>query len=176
VFASASSPPEPSIKPYTPMLTYFSTPLPAVPESRPGSAYLHSLSPDSYSPSASGAGNTPLSFPMLSPMLCVNVNTGPRVPISPHMHAGSLPVQLASPHLHPANLHGTVSPASMCAELHLHTHSPHICPTQLGLPHLHPHTAHSPHLHPASASALSRPGSVLSQIQYAAHAYSPPRT
>jgi hypothetical protein len=91
------------------MPPYFPAP-PAVPESRPGSDYSHSLSPDSHSPSASGAGNAPLSLPMLSPL--------PRVPISPHMGPGS--VHLASPHLHPATatLHGTVSPARVCAELH----------------------------------------------------------
>jgi hypothetical protein len=60
--ASASSPKEPSINPYTPMQTYFPAPLPAVPESRPGSDFSHSLSPDSHSPSASGAGNAPLSL------------------------------------------------------------------------------------------------------------------
>jgi hypothetical protein len=75
---------------------------------------------------------------MLSPILRVNINTGPRVPISPQMRAGSLPVQLASPHLHPTNLNGTVSPASVCVELHLHAHSPHIRPTQLGPPQFHP--------------------------------------
>jgi hypothetical protein len=53
---------------------------------------------------------------MLSPLPRVNVNTGPRVPISPHMRPGS--AHLASPHLHPATLHGTVSPARVCAELH----------------------------------------------------------
>ncbi|KAJ7829892.1 hypothetical protein B0H14DRAFT_3465327 [Mycena olivaceomarginata] len=141
-------PPEPSIKPYTLMPMYFPTPLPTVPESRSGSEYLHSLSPDSHSPSASGARNTPLSFPMLSPMLCVNVNTDPRMPISPHMCAGLPPVQLASSHLHPANLHGTISLA------------------RLGSPHLHPHATCSPrlpHLHPASPTAPSHPSSVLSQ-------------
>jgi hypothetical protein len=71
---------------------------------------------------------------MLSPISRVNINTGPRVPISPQMCAGSLPVQLALPHLHPTNLNGTVSPASVCVELHLHANSPHVRPTQLGLP------------------------------------------
>jgi hypothetical protein len=114
VSVSASSPPGLSIKPYTLVPTYIPTPLPAIPKSRPGSDYSHSLLPDSHSSSASGARNAPLSFPMLSPMLCVNINTSPCVPISLHMHAGSLPIQLASSHLHPANLHGTINLASVC--------------------------------------------------------------
>ncbi|KAJ7746515.1 hypothetical protein B0H14DRAFT_3514265 [Mycena olivaceomarginata] len=47
VFCVHFFPPEPSIKPYTLMPMYFPTPLPTVPESRPSSEYLHSLSPDS---------------------------------------------------------------------------------------------------------------------------------
>jgi hypothetical protein len=97
---------------------------------------------------------------MLSPMPCVNVNTDL---CTPHMCAGSLPVQLASSHLHPTNLHGTVSLASVCARA-APAPSPHVCSTQLGWLHLHPpHATHSPCLHPVSATAPSRPGSVLSQ-------------
>ncbi|KAJ7333987.1 hypothetical protein DFH08DRAFT_1019820 [Mycena albidolilacea] len=133
---------KPSIKPYTPMPTYFPKPLPAVPES-----------PEAGTPS------------MLSSIPCVNINTRPRVPISPQMRAGSLPVQLASPHLHPTNLNGTVSPASVCVELHLHAHSPHVCPTQLGSPQFHPQPPPQRCLAPAHSPNASGSSPILGPTQ-----------
>ncbi|KAJ7829874.1 hypothetical protein B0H14DRAFT_3465306 [Mycena olivaceomarginata] len=113
-----------------------------------GAALTSTSSSQSQSSASSSVSRTPSRLPlrlpraqvepgtpsMLSPIPCVNINTGLRVPISPQMCAGSLPVQLALPHLHPTNLNGTVSPVSVCVELHLHANSPHVRPTQLGLP------------------------------------------